>query len=64
MIYPDEVERRGWCPATVGNLSVRNSNLKWIYIKRTGADLNRIKLQDILTLDLDGNILEGKENRP
>lgn len=54
---------QGWCPGTLGNISVLHPNLKRVYIKRTGADLNRLKLEDILTLDLDGSVLRG-EGKP
>lgn len=50
---------QGWCPGVHGNTSVIDSNLKQVYIKKTGADLNRLKLKDILTVDLNGNILKG-----
>jgi len=62
-----EVSRRcgaqGWCPGTMGNISVLNSESERIYIKRSGADLSRLELADILTLDLDGNVLNG-EGKP
>ena len=62
-----EISRRcgaqGWCPGTLGNISFLNSNSKRVYIKRSGADLNRLALEDILTLDLDGKILGG-EGKP
>jgi L-ribulose-5-phosphate 4-epimerase len=54
---------QGWCPGTLGNISVLNSDLERVYIKRSGADLNRLELQDILTLDLDGKVLKG-EGKP
>ena len=54
---------QGWCPGTVGNISVLNSKSEKVYIKRSGADLNRLKLKDILTLDLNGNVLKG-EGKP
>ena len=44
---------QGWCPGTLGNISVLNSKLR-VYIKRSGADLNRLELGDILTLNLEG----------
>jgi L-fuculose-phosphate aldolase len=53
---------QGWCPGTLGNISVLDTDLR-LYIKRTGADLSRLKLDDILTLDSDGNVLEG-EGKP
>jgi L-fuculose-phosphate aldolase len=54
---------QGWCPGTLGNISVLSSSLKCMFIKRSGADLNRLKLKDVLTLDLDGNVLKG-EGKP
>jgi L-fuculose-phosphate aldolase len=51
---------QGWCPGTLGNISLFNSKSKKVYIKRSGADLNRLKLEDILTLDLDGKVLKGQ----
>ena len=50
---------QGWCPGTLGNISVLDSDLK-MHIKRSGADLNRLKLRDILTLDVEGNVVGGK----
>jgi ribulose-5-phosphate 4-epimerase/fuculose-1-phosphate aldolase len=59
-----EMSRRcsahGWCPGSLGNISTVNSNLDRVYIKPTGADLSRLKLEDILTLDLNGKVLEGR----
>jgi L-fuculose-phosphate aldolase len=51
---------QGWCPGTLGNISVLSSSLESIFIKRSGADLNRLRLEDVLTLDLDGNVLRGQ----
>ncbi len=51
---------QGWCPGTLGNISFLNSELERVYIKRSGADLNRLEPEDILTLDLDGNVLNGR----
>ncbi len=51
---------QGWCPGTLGNISVLDPNVGWVYIKRSGADLNRLKFKDVLTLDLDGNVLKGE----
>lgn len=50
---------QGWCPGLHGNISVLNPSAQRVYIKRTGADLNTLKLKDILTLDLDGKVLKG-----
>jgi L-fuculose-phosphate aldolase len=54
---------QGWCPGTLGNISVLNSTFERVYIKRSGADLNKLELEDILTLDLDGNVIGG-EGKP
>jgi L-fuculose-phosphate aldolase len=51
-----------WCPGALGNISALDSDLR-VYIKRSGADLSRLKLGDILTLDFDGTVLEG-EGKP
>jgi L-fuculose-phosphate aldolase len=51
---------QGWCPGTLGNISALNASSDRMYIKRSGADLNRLELKDILTLDLNGNILAGQ----
>ena len=51
---------QGWCPGTLGNISFFDSKVSKIYIKRSGADLNHLELEDILTLDLDGKVLKGK----
>lgn len=50
---------QGWCPGTVGNISALNPQLGRIYIKRSKADLSRLETDDLLTLDVNGNILAG-----
>jgi L-ribulose-5-phosphate 4-epimerase len=55
--------REGWCPATLGNISALNSESGKVYIKRSGADLNSLELEDILTVSFDGKVLEG-EGKP
>lgn len=54
---------QGWCPGTLGNISVFSPETGRVYIKRSGADLSRLRLEDLLALDVDGNLLEG-EGRP
>lgn len=62
-----DVSRRcgaqGWCPGTLGNISALNPRSGRVYIKRSGADMSRLELADVLTLDLKGNLLEG-EGKP
>ncbi len=50
---------QGWCPGTLGNISLFCSESSRVYIKRSGGDLNRLELDDVLSLDLDGNVLDG-----
>ncbi len=54
---------QGWCPGTLGNISLFDFESKRVYIKRSGADLNRLELKDILALDLNGNVTNG-EGKP
>ncbi len=54
---------QGWCPGTLGNISLFDTESKRVYIKRSGADLNRLELKDILALDLNGNVING-EGKP
>ena len=59
-----EISRRcglqGWCPGTLGNISVLNPRSNFVYIKRSGADLSELELYDILVLDLEGKVLFGE----
>ena len=50
------------CPGTLGNISVVGPDLT-VNIKRSGADLSRLKLEDVLTLDVEGNVVGG-EGKP
>jgi L-fuculose-phosphate aldolase len=52
--------KQGWCPGTLGNISLFSSESNRVYIKRTGADLNKLALKDIIILDLEGKVLDGK----
>jgi L-ribulose-5-phosphate 4-epimerase len=54
---------QGWCPGTLGNISLLDPEIERVYIKRSGADLSRLRLEDVLVLDLDGNVLKG-EGKP
>lgn len=51
---------QGWCPGTLGNISVLNRKGNFVYIKRSGVDLNVLELSDILVLDLEGKVLLGE----
>ena len=50
---------QGWCPGALGNISLFDAKARRVYIKRSGADLNVLRVEDVLTLDVSGNILEG-----
>lgn len=54
---------QGWCPGTLGNISLLDPEPERVYIKRSRADLSRLRLEDVLVLDLDGNVLKG-EGKP
>ena len=48
------IQRRGWCPATGGNFSVRLSD-ELLAITASGRDKGSLTERDILTVDLEGN---------
>lgn len=51
---------QGWCPGTLGNISMLNPKANFVYIKSSGADLNVLELSDIIVLDLEGKVLLGE----
>ncbi len=51
---------QGWCPGTLGNISVFSPETGRVCIKRSGADLSMLKVEDVLTLNIGGGILEGE----
>ena len=55
-----EAYRRGLISASGGNISARLPEGNKVIIKKTGASFRNLKLSDIITIDLDGNILEGQ----
>jgi len=54
---------REWCPGTSGNVSALNPDRGEVYIKGSGASMLDLEPKDILTLDLEGNVIQG-EGRP
>jgi len=50
---------RGWCPGTSGNISVLNPDTGEVYIKISGRSMSDLKPTDILTLNLDGKVIDG-----
>ena len=53
-----ELHRRGWVPATGGNLSMRLEDGR-VLITRSGAHKGHLTFEDFLYVDLKGNVLEG-----
>ncbi|MGA2823049.1 MAG: DUF5908 family protein [Bacteroidales bacterium] len=58
-----EAYRRGLISATGGNISARLPGEETVIIKRTGASFRNLKLNDIITIDLNGNVVEGQGNK-
>lgn len=52
-----------WFPGSSGNVSVLDPDKKWVYIKSSGCRMVNLKSDEVNTLDLSGNILEG-EGKP
>lgn len=48
---------------TGGNLSILNKDKKLVAISPSGVDYYKVKKEDIVVIDLEGNIVEGK-NKP
>ncbi|MGQ9780693.1 MAG: class II aldolase/adducin family protein [Nitrososphaeria archaeon] len=55
-----EAYRRGLISASGGNISARLPNGDKVIIKKTGASFRNLRSCDLITIDLDGNILEGQ----
>ena len=49
---------RGWVPATSGNFSLRSGNR--VFITASGLDKGRLTPEDLLKIDMDGMVLDGK----
>jgi methylthioribulose-1-phosphate dehydratase len=50
---------RHWCPATGGNFSARIDN-KLMAITASGGDKGELTVDDILTVDLSGNVIRSE----
>jgi L-ribulose-5-phosphate 4-epimerase len=57
--YSQRAGSEGWCPGTLGNISVLNGEIGRVYIKRSGADLKSLQIEDVLSLDVKGKVVEG-----
>ncbi|MCL6452075.1 MAG: methylthioribulose 1-phosphate dehydratase [Alicyclobacillus sp.] len=60
----DRFARKGWLPATSGNLSVRVSGTTDFCVTRSGADKQRLATADVLWLDASGQPREATAYRP
>ncbi|MCL6517229.1 methylthioribulose 1-phosphate dehydratase [Alicyclobacillus sp.] len=59
------VAAKGWLPATSGNLSVKVSDAPLRFaITRSGADKQRLALEDVLLVGPDGGPVVGTPHRP
>jgi methylthioribulose-1-phosphate dehydratase len=58
----DFIAKKGLCPATAGNFSVRNDN-QTFYISRSGIDKGNLTLNDFLLCDFNATVIAG-EGRP
>ncbi|MBE5798462.1 MAG: L-ribulose-5-phosphate 4-epimerase [Clostridiales bacterium] len=57
-----ELPRRGLVTYTWGNVSGIDHESGLVVIKPSGVDYENLKPEDLVVLDLDGNIVEGKLN--
>lgn len=48
--------QKGWSPATSTNYSVRLENPEQILISRSGVDKSKFQLEDLIVIDLKGNL--------
>lgn len=55
-----ELQRKGLIIYTWGNVSGIDREKGLVVIKPSGVDYNTMKAEDMVILDLDGNIIEGK----
>ena len=57
-----ELDKRGLVTYTWGNVSAIDKKTKLIVIKPSGVDYETMRVEDMVVVDLDGNIVEGKLN--
>jgi len=61
--YGKKLIKSGLTKGTGGNLSIYNRERNLVAISPSGMDYFKTKMEDIVILDLEGNIVEGK-NKP
>ena len=57
--FGKEMKSSGLSPGTSGNLSIYLRDEGVMLISPSGIDYDKTKIEDIVAMDLDGNILEG-----
>ena len=57
------IKKSGLVLLTWGNVSVKDDVLKVIAIKPSGVAYEKMKADDIVVVDFDGNIIEGTCDR-
>ena len=55
-----ELPRRGLITYTWGNVSGRDAETGYFVIKPSGVDYDKLTPEDMVVVDLDGNVIEGK----
>lgn len=55
-----QLQTLGLVILTWGNVSQRSNDGKFIAIKPSGVEYNKLNLEDIVVLDLEGNVVEGR----
>lgn len=56
----NEMVERGITVGTWGNISVRDPRSALVYISPSGMDYESIETEDVVVLDMDGKIVDGK----
>lgn len=54
------MEKKGWNHGKAGNISVFVRERKHILVTPSGVSKAKLKPEDVLVLDVDGNVLEGR----
>ena len=55
-----ELPRRGLITYTWGNMSGRDAETGYFVIKPSGVDYDKLAPEDMVVVDLEGNVIEGK----
>lgn len=51
---------KGYFPGSSGNATILDEERRWVYITATERRKTELKTTDVIVLDLDGNVVEGK----